>query len=683
MKKVVFLVLFILFVSAVYAADGDLDTAFTGSITSFGSEANLYKVRLGANDKIYASGVMTAVNGVNYTKSIVRLNADGTRDTSFNPAIDSFGAIYDFAVYPDNKVVVAGAVLSVAKIVRLNADGSLDSSFVAPTFDTNPDSIRSFALQPDGKILVGGYFTNIGGTARASLARLNADGSVDTTFNGNLGGDSLFYVRTIVVQPDTKILIGGTFKTVSGAVHFEIARLNADGSSDTVFNQGVGAQRADSPNSVNGVNDIKLLSNGKVYYIGFSLSYNGAAVGEVVRLNADGTRDTGFSLAPNNVGRSGLAIQSDGKILALGNGRNYTSGFPVIRNGIVKINTDGTIDTSFSPVGIPNGKTAYSAAIQPDGKIILVGDFNSFNSVQKFSIVRLLNTIAAPPVNNPALRIADFDGDGRTDTSVFRGGMWFINPSSAPGLAPSASYSVRFGLAGDRLAPADYDGDGKTDIAVWRESEGNFYILGSSNNSVRVENFGLTGDILTVGDYDGDGKADLSVYRDGVQSYFFYRGSLNNPAGNITYLPWGVAGDKPVRGDFDGDNKLDAAVFRASNQTWYIRQSLDNQIVYRNFGLAADKRISGDFDGDGKTDICVFRDGVWYILQSSNNQIRYQNWGLNTDTIAAGDYDGDGKTDVAVWRNGVYYILNSSNSAMSYQYFGSVGDSVIASAFVQ
>ena len=276
----------------------------------------------------------------------------------------------------------------------------------------------------------------------------------------------------------------------------------------------------------------------------------------------------------------------------------------------------------------------------------------------------------------------DFDGDGRSDVSVFRSNNWYIQLSGN-----SNFYGVPFGVATDKLAPADYDGDGKTDIAVWRENvSGNqsyFYILNSSNNSVRIENFGLTGDVLTVGDWDGDGKADPSVYREGAQSFLYYRSSFNNSAGNITYLPWGTSGDKEVRGDFDGDGKLDAAIYRGSNQTWYIRNSRNGAVTYTTFGLPSDKRVSGDFDGDGKTDICVFRSGVWYVLQSSNNQIRYINWGTDTDSIVAADYDGDGKTDAAVWRNGVYYILNSSNSSVGYQYFGMTGDVPIASAFVQ
>ena len=321
MKKITIAFLItVFFTFAAFAADGDIDASFNASVVQFSSQAALYKTRLGANSKIYISGAMTQLNGASQPKGIARLNSDGTTDTSFTAAIDSFGTVYNFAVYPDNKVVLGANVLSMAKIVRLNADGSLDSSFTAPVIDTTGDSVRSLAIQPDGKILVGGYFTTVGGASRASLVRLNADGSVDTTFTPNLTGDSIFYVSTIVVQPDGKILIAGSFKGVGGALRFDIARLNADGTSDTVFNQGVGAQRPDQLNFSYGANDIQLTSDGKIYFVDGALYYNGTPTGEVVRLNSDGTRDTGFSLAPFKVGINGLAIQPDGKVFVVGRG---------------------------------------------------------------------------------------------------------------------------------------------------------------------------------------------------------------------------------------------------------------------------------------------------------------------------------------------------------------------------
>ncbi len=274
----------------------------------------------------------------------------------------------------------------------------------------------------------------------------------------------------------------------------------------------------------------------------------------------------------------------------------------------------------------------------------------------------------------------DFDGDGKSDISVFRPSdqNFYLNRSTQ-GFA-----AVQWGLSTDKLAPADYDGDGKTDIAVWREAEGNFYILNSSNNSVRVENFGLAGDKLTVDDWDGDGKADLSVYRDGAQSYFYYRGSLNNPSGNITYLPWGTTGDKPLRGDFDGDCKQDVAVFRPSNNQWIIRNSSNSQVTYQNFGLSTDKFVPSDYDGDGKTDIAVWRpsNGVWYILQSSNGQIKYTNWGVNTDVPVAADYNGDGKADAAIYRNGNWWIVQSSDNQSTITNFGLSSDIPIQTAYL-
>jgi subtilisin-like proprotein convertase family protein len=249
--------------------------------------------------------------------------------------------------------------------------------------------------------------------------------------------------------------------------------------------------------------------------------------------------------------------------------------------------------------------------------------------------------------------------------------------------------------ATDFLTPEDFDGDGKDDLAVWTPGAAgtaNFKILQSSNNTVRVELFGQDGDDpAVVGDYDGDNKADTAVYRcpdsagaDG-QCYFFYRGTMNNPSGNVTYVPWGfgVDGDFfPYVGDFDGDGKNDFCIQRANpssptNGQFILLKSNGLGIEYINWGLSSDFLIPGDYDGDGKTDLCVRRSNTpsagqrtYYILTrtGATNQVQ---WGINGDTSVPGDYDGDGKTDLAIWRGSAtpgasrFWILNSSNSSVS------------------
>jgi FG-GAP-like repeat/FG-GAP repeat/Reeler domain len=283
---------------------------------------------------------------------------------------------------------------------------------------------------------------------------------------------------------------------------------------------------------------------------------------------------------------------------------------------------------------------------------------------------------------------SDFDGDGKSDASIFRpsDGNWYINRS-----LDNSYYSVAFGTTVDKIAPADYDGDDKTDIAVWREglpTVAAFYILESTTNTVRIDQFGQTGDMSNVvGDYDGDGKADVAVFRNGAgsnsQSYLYYRGSLSNPNRDITYVPWGMGGDAPMKGDFDGDGKYDAAVYRPSDQIWYIKNSSNGQMRVDSWGLPSDKFVPGDYDGDGKTDLAVFRGGIWYIKQSSNGIPVYYNWGISTDSLVPADYDGDGKTDIGVYRSGTWYVFKSSNSSMSAQVFGSASDSAVPNAYVQ
>lgn len=283
----------------------------------------------------------------------------------------------------------------------------------------------------------------------------------------------------------------------------------------------------------------------------------------------------------------------------------------------------------------------------------------------------------------------DFDGDGMTDLSVWRptNGIWYIRSS-----ANGSIMGPQWGVSTDKIAPDDFDGDGKTDAAVWRPApatQAAFLMLNSSNNTARTEIFGQTNDQSNVtGDWDGDGKADVAVYRNGAgagqQSTFFYRGTNNNPGGNITFLPFGLNGDKPVRGDFDGDGKQDAAVFRPGDGTWHILQSSNGQYRVIPFGLSADKPVAADYDGDGKTDVAVFRssDATWYILQSSDNAVRYQPFGLATDVLVPGNYDIDGRADIAVYRNGTLYILQSYNNSVRIVPFGSAGDIPTQSAYL-
>jgi hypothetical protein len=274
---------------------------------------------------------------------------------------------------------------------------------------------------------------------------------------------------------------------------------------------------------------------------------------------------------------------------------------------------------------------------------------------------------------------ADFDGDGKTDLSVFRPteNNWYLLSSLNNG------YSINnFGLATDKLVPADYDGDQKTDIAVFRNDT--WRIL-RSRDGLLVTNFGLAGDIPIPADYDNDGKAEVAVYREGAgggQSYFYYRGSSNNPNNNITFVPFGLQGDKPVVGDFNGDGKADFAVYRQSNGTWYILPFANFVNIIR-FGIAEDKPVVGDYDGDGVSDIAVYRSstGTWHYLQSRDNSYRAVRFGLSTDVPSVGDYDGDSKSDIAVFRptEGNWYILQSSDGLVRILHWGQNGDTSIPS----
>jgi uncharacterized delta-60 repeat protein len=356
---------------------GGLDTSFhTGS----GANNIVYTSCLQTDGKIVIAGKFTNYGGAtaNY---IARLNTNGSLDPSFAPVGTGVSStVLGSAIQADGKIIIVGNFYNYNQIAspgiaRLNTDGSLDTTFhVGSGVDY---IVETISVQTDGKIVIGGAFTIYNGSPANKIVRLNTNGTLDPTFNAGGGADNTVY--TSVLQTDGKIIISGLFISYNGTSVNGLARLNTNGSLDNTYNVGSGLDH--------NATTLAMQVDGKCVLGGIFTVYNGDSVNRILRLNTDGSRDTSFHVGKGLDGNApSIAIQQDGKIVIGGVFTQYNG---KASSCIARLNTDGSYDNIFYVGSGANGSLHNAMAIQTDGKIIIGGAFTAYNGTVANRVARL------------------------------------------------------------------------------------------------------------------------------------------------------------------------------------------------------------------------------------------------------------------------------------------------------
>lgn len=397
-----------------------------------GLNGDVYATVVQPDGKILLGGSFTSIQPVGTATTqdrghLARLNADGTLDSSFHPNAND--KVHSIAVQHDGKILIGGWFTSLqpggtgtaftrSYLARLNADGTVDTGFVA-----NLNWIvRCVLPQRDGKILVGGQFTQVnngsGNEPRNYIARLNENGTLDTTFNPNANGE----VLTLALDSQDRIIVGGYFSNIGGATRYKLARLDAVGVADGF-----------SPVSSSYVYAVAMESDGSLLVGGdFTESLpGGGTASNLLRVKPDGTLDPTFR--PNPGYRiQGISVQADGSILVSG---SFTavqpSGdpAPTTRNRIARIFPAGSLDSQFNPDA--NGEV-YGCAIQADGKVVPAGSFYILGGEARYGTARLSNNSVTDILTVPSLSSIEWQRGGaapettdvRFDLSTDSGATW-------------------------------------------------------------------------------------------------------------------------------------------------------------------------------------------------------------------------------------------------------------------
>ena len=555
--------------------DGRLDLNFSsGSGPNFAPES----IDIQPDGKLLLGGTFTSYNGTGRNR-IVRTEENGAIDLTFNPGTGANGSVKCLAVQTDGKILAGGLFTSfngtlVNRLIRLNSDGSVDGSFTIGTgLDASPTAIM---LQPDGKIVVVGLFTTYDGIGRNRIARLNPDGTLDGTFNPGTGANGA--INCAVLQPDGNLLIGGAFTSYNGATSRGISRILNNGSKDPSFSIGTGVVGGD-------VNTMLLETSGKILLGGTFNSYNSNSVGLMARINSNGAYDPSLvqGTGAEAVSIVSIGIQSDGKYLFTGNIYGYngirknrlmrinqtglldhtyilataSSGLlqksillpngkiivfglfafydGTYTGGIARLNSDGTLDPGFNPGSGLKTTTdvIYTAALQADGKLIIAGDFHSYNGIAVNYIARINTDGSLDPTFNP----------GAGPNANIR----FISTQTDEKLVVVGSFTTYDGVSRGKLARLNTDGS----LDVTYNSSVGFALEPASMKLQPDDKAVLCGTFTTYNGVTKNGMVRVNI--DGSEDPTFSVGT-GPTGGNINFLHILMNGKILISGNFSGIN---------------------------------------------------------------------------------------------------------------------------------